>query len=150
MKRLGCIAPLALTAIAVFTAGAQVSLSGPRLHYVLHCQGCHLEDGRETPDSVPGLGSVGLFLQVPGGREFLIRVPGVANAPIDDAEVAALLNWMVEAFGGEQTPPSWVRYTAEEVASQRQLPLIEVEKTRAALLRAAGLAADSRATGVGP
>ncbi len=139
MKRLGWVAALALTALAVFPAGAQISLSGPRLHYVLHCRGCHLQDGRETPGSVPALAGLGLFLQVPEGRDYLIRVPGVANAPLDDAELAALLNWMVAEFGGQQTPPNWVRYTAEEVASQRYRPLLEVEKTRTALLRAAGL-----------
>ncbi len=149
MRRPGWIAPLSLTALAVFTAGAQVSLSGPRLHYVLHCQGCHLQDGRETPGSVPALAGLGLFLQVPEGRAYLVRVPGVANAPLDDAELAALLNWVVAEFGGKQTPRSWLRYTAAEVARQRHRPLLDVEKTRAALLRGAGVVPESRATGEG-
>ena len=111
---------------------------GPELDYVVHCQGCHLQDGRGTPGKVPALaGSVGYLLGLPGGRSYLTRVPGVANAPLDDAQLAALLNWMIEAFGGLQTPPYWHRFTRAEVAHGRQSPLFEVEETRSALLSGA-------------
>jgi len=57
----------------------------PALDYAVTCQGCHRADGAGTPGTVPALaGSVGKFLRVPGGREFLVRVPGVAQAPLDD------------------------------------------------------------------
>src|SRR5262249_48882191 len=61
----------------------------PSVEYALNCQGCHRADGIGTPGSVPPLaGSVARFLTVPGGREYLVRVPGVAQAPLDDAALA--------------------------------------------------------------
>ena len=137
-RRIAWLASWALVAMFVSRAGAEISLQGPHLHYVLHCQGCHLQDGRATPGSVPALaGSVGIFLRVPQGRDYLVRVPGVANAPLDDGELAALLNWVVERFGGEQAPRGWLRYTRNDVARQRHSQLLDVEETRIALLRAA-------------
>ena len=38
-----------------------------------------------------GLGSL---LATPAGRAYLVRVPGVAQAPLDDERLAALLNWV--------------------------------------------------------
>ena len=35
---------------------------------------------------------------VPGGREYLMRVPGTSQSELDDAQTAALLNWMVREF----------------------------------------------------
>ena len=71
----------------------------PALDYALDCEGCHRADGTGTPGSVPALrDSVARFLAVPGGREYLARVPGVAQAPLDDAALAAVLNWMLDHF----------------------------------------------------
>ena len=42
---------------------------------------------------------MGTFLTVPGGREYLVRVPGSAQSPLSDAELARVLNWMIRAFG---------------------------------------------------
>ena len=129
-----------LSGASASSTAAGTVLHGAHLDYVMHCQGCHLEDGRATTDVVPALmGSVGSFMGVPGGREYMVRVPGSANAPISDARLAELLNWMVERFGGQQTPRNWRRYTTEEVAQQRYLPLLDLEANRAELLRAARL-----------
>lgn len=106
-------------------------------NYALHCQGCHLESGAETPGKVPALaGSVAHFLRAPGGREFLVRVPGVANAPLSDADLARLLDWVLRRFDGDAIPASFAPYTAEEVGRLRRDPLVDVAKTRRALLEA--------------
>ena len=81
-------------------------------------------------------GSVGRFLRVPGGREFLGRVPGVAQAPLDDAALAAVLNWILGRFGGDDVPKEFVAYTAEEVGRLRQRPLTNVDRVRSELIRA--------------
>ena len=109
----------------------------PAFNYVLHCQGCHLEDGSGTPGSgIPALaGSVGRFLRVPGGREYLTRVPGVAQASLDDAALAELLNWLVRHFSAAELPRDFAPYTAEELARGRRLPLTDVEGTRRRLLK---------------
>src|SRR5213595_341933 len=103
------IAVLVAAAAASRAAGADVG--GPALDYALNCQGCHRADGAATPGSVPALaGSVGKFL----------RVPGVAQAPLDDAATAAVLNWVLERFGRDDTPADFAPYTAAELGRLRR------------------------------
>ncbi len=80
-------------------------------------------------------GFVGNFLHVPGGREFLVRVPGSANAALDDASLAELLNWILITMSPTELPSSWMPFTAGEVRELRSAPLREVEKVRAQLVR---------------
>ena len=116
------------------TAQAEKSYS-PRINYILQCQGCHLADGAGTPGKVPALKhEVGRFLQVPGGREFLIRVPGTSQSALNDAEVAGLLNWMLENFSSEQLPADFVPYSRKEISRYRQPPLANVSTVRANLM----------------
>jgi len=133
-RRLAGAVVAALVAIA---APSVEATSGPALDYAVTCQGCHRADGTGTPGTVPALaGSVGRFLRVPGGREFLGRVPGVAQAPLDDAALAAVLNWILGRFGGDDVPKEFVAYTAEEVGRLRQRPLTNVDRVRSELIRA--------------
>ncbi|MFM8412843.1 MAG: cytochrome C, partial [Alphaproteobacteria bacterium] len=70
-----------------FVAAAPAGAFSPRTNYALHCQGCHLADGRETPGLVPKLrGTVGTLAATPAGRDYLVRLPNVAAAPLDDRE----------------------------------------------------------------
>jgi hypothetical protein len=128
----------ALGAIVVTLGRATAAeVGGPALDYTLNCQGCHRADGSGTPGSVPALaGSVGKFLRVPGGREFLVRVPGVAQAPLDDAALARVLNWMLERFGTGDVPPGVAPYAADEVGRLRRSPLTDVERVRRDLIAA--------------
>ena len=129
------IAVLVAAAAASRAAGADVG--GPALDYALNCQGCHRADGAATPGSVPALaGSVGKFLRVPGGREYLARVPGVAQAPLDDAATAAVLNWVLERFDHDDMPADFAPYTAAEVGRLRRSPLTDVERVRRELIEA--------------
>jgi len=124
---------LAVLAFAAVPGGALAA--SPAFDYALHCRGCHLEDGSGTPGSVPALaGSVGRFVRVPGGREYLLRVPGVAQSALDDAALAALLNWMLHRFSAAELPPDFVPYTAEEVGRGRRNPLTDVEGARRTLV----------------
>ena len=130
--------------LSLFTAallrGATASRADaytPAVDYALNCQGCHRADGAETPGSVPALaGSVARFLAAPGGREYLVQVPGVSQAPLDDAALAALLNWMLERFDAAHLPRPFVSYGAEEVGRLRKAPLTDVEAVRRKLLEA--------------
>ena len=66
---------------------------------MLNCRGCHGPDGAGAPGAAPSFrGQVAKFLSVPGGREYLIRVPGTAQSELDDAHTAALLTWLVREF----------------------------------------------------
>lgn len=122
---------------ALLLAAVPAPSASPELDYTLNCAGCHRADGAGTPGSVPPLaGAVGRFLGVPGGREFVVQVPGVATSELDDAALAAVLNWMLARFDAEHLPRDVAPYTREEVARLRKTPLTNVDRVRAQLLRA--------------
>ena len=127
-------APTLLAMSLCFSAAGESIAASPQFNYILHCQGCHLADGSETPGEIPPLIGTGRFLAVEGGREFLVRVPGVSLATIPDDELAALMNWMLERFSASDLPQDFEPYEAEEVARYRQDPLVEVERVRAGIL----------------
>lgn len=105
---------------------------------MLNCQGCHGPDAQgSVAADVPRMKDfVGNFLKVPGGREFLVQVPGSANASISDAELAELLNWMIPAVSGEHMPEVFEPYTREEITRLRYSPEEDVVGTRAKLISA--------------
>jgi len=109
-------------------------------HWTLNCQGCHRQDGSGSPGTAPGLaGTVARFLSVPGGREYLGRVPGVATSPLSDADLAEVMNWMLWRFDREHIPVNFQPFTAAEVGALRQRPLrLEASQLRADLLQQAG------------
>ena len=114
-------------------AAEDSSAASPRFNYILHCQGCHLVDGQATPGKIPPLVGAGKLLAVEGGREFLVRVPGVSLSIISDEELAELMNWMLAQFSADDISADFEPYTAEEVGRYRQEPLVEVETVRAKL-----------------
>lgn len=106
---------------------------------MLHCQGCHLSDGRGFPGRVPGLRDLTRFARTAEGRAYLVRVPGVAQADLDDARVAALLDWVLANLGDDTAdPPDVARFSAEEVARARGVPVADLAALRRAVLEAAG------------
>ncbi len=109
-------------------------MSSAHLNYILHCQGCHLSDGAGTPGKIPALRQeVGRFLQVEGGREFLIQVPGTAQSALSDNEVAGVLNWILDNFSPAELPADFIPYTTEEITRHRQ-PLANVAAVRKGLV----------------
>jgi len=143
----------ALAALAAGALGVALPAAAytAEVAYTLHCAGCHLGDGTGAPGKVPSLaGALARFLRVPGGRAYLARVPGVASAPLPDAELAALLDWTLRRFDGPALPADYAPYTAEEMRAWRAQPLVDVSATRQALLDAAARKADGSARTVGP
>ena len=104
--------------------------------YMLNCQGCHLPDGSGFPArQVPDLrNQMGRFLSVPGGREFLVQVPGSAQSGLNDADLARVLNWMLLRLSAAQLPADFQPYTAAEVGALRKQPLARVSEVRSELL----------------
>jgi hypothetical protein len=110
-------------------------ISGAAEDYARTCQGCHLGDGSGMPGLVPRMrGFVGYFAHLPDGREFLVRVPGVALAPLDDARLTAVINWTLFSFSPGQLPPDFRPFTVDEVSRLRQRPLDQIQGLRAALI----------------
>jgi len=107
----------------------------PESLYRMECQGCHLSDGAAGLASIPALTNhVARFLDVPGGREYLLQVPGVALSPLSDRELTDVLNWMLRRFGPADAVARNAAFTVEEVAAWRKQPLADVAKRRAELV----------------
>jgi cytochrome c553 len=93
-------------------------------NWVLNCQGCHRLDGTGSDATAPSLaGTVAKFLWVPGGREYLARVPGVATSPLSDADLAEVMNWMLWRYDREHVPSNFRPFTAAEIGPLRARPL---------------------------
>lgn len=98
--------------------------------FLLHCSGCHRADGRGVPGVAPDLRQIGRLLDLDGGREYLASVPGVAQAPIGDRELARLLNWVLIEIAGRAPDPL---YGAAEIHDLRAEPLRDPLAARKAL-----------------
>jgi mono/diheme cytochrome c family protein len=104
-------------------------------NYVLHCQGCHTADGSGLEGKVPDLRPTLVpFASTAEGRKYLVQVPGVAQSPLDDAETAAVLNWMLRNLAAEKRITGVQAFTSSEVAGYRATRLIEVRAKRERLL----------------
>jgi hypothetical protein len=108
-------------------------------NWTLNCQGCHRPDGTGSAGTAPSLaGTVSKFLTVPGGREYLGRVPGVATSALPSADLAELMNWMFWRFDQEHLPADFAPFTAEEIGRLRAQPLrLEASQMRSDLLKKA-------------
>jgi len=98
--------------------------------FLLHCSGCHRADGSGIPGFAPDLRAIGALLDTQAGRRYLGRVPGVAQAPLDDAALAALLNWVLIEIADRRPEPL---YGADEIGALRAAPLRDPIAARRAL-----------------
>ena len=137
LRQILCFALIAgsLPAFAADLPGVE-NADRARSNYILNCQGCHGPNGE---GSVRGLvprmqGFLGNFLRVEGGRAFMVQVPGSANAPLSDAALAEVLNWLLPTISGDELPADFRPYTASEVGELRKTPAIDVDVRRAALI----------------
>ena len=88
--------------------------------YALQCAGCHRFDGSGLPPDVPTLiDEPGRIEALPGGRDYLIRIPGVAQAALDDEHLAAVLNYMLITFSANSLAADFRPYDADEIARYR-------------------------------
>jgi hypothetical protein len=105
------------------------------VNYQLNCMGCHLADGSGEAGRVPSLRRSLVLLSADAqGRNYIIRVPGVAQSPLSDADTAALLNWMARNLSDVVPSPSFVDYSEAEVRRYRSEPLAKVSEVRARLM----------------
>jgi hypothetical protein len=97
--------------------------------------GCHTGDAHGIPGKVPPLAhELGHFVRLAGGREFVMRVPGASNSALSDAELANVLNWLIDTKNADTRPADFRPYTAQEIAARRRPALTDVAKHRAALV----------------
>lgn len=120
-------------ALAALLPVSMAAAADARTSYLLHCGGCHLEDGSSNPPDVPDLRlTLGHFASFPAGRSYLVRVPGAAQAPISDAALADVINWMLANFELQQTDVA--PFTEQEIAAYRNIPLYDPLSLRLSLL----------------
>ena len=130
-----CIVATLLLAAASATC---VASDNARIDYLLYCRGCHLADGTSLPPIVPTLvDEIGRIVALPGGREYIVRVPGVAHSDLSDARLAAVLNWVMTELNATTMPASFEPYTAEYVGATRKLVLKDPLRHRAQLVKTA-------------
>jgi cytochrome c553 len=112
--------------------------SDPRTNYMLDCMGCHLADGAGAAGKVPDMRAALAPLAASAeGRRYLVAVPGSAQSPLSDQELAQLLNWMVHRLSTLPLPTTLRPFTAAEVATYRGAPLLQPAEVRERLLAAA-------------
>ena len=105
------------------------------INYTLHCQGCHLPEAVGFSDKVPRMNNfVGFFLHSQEGREFVIRVPGVATASLPDDQLTELMNWLLLTYSGKQLPEPFVPFSIAEVSALRSKLEANPDKTRTRIL----------------
>lgn len=122
------LAALGGLVVGVARANERPSADGnPRQSYLLGCGGCHGIDGVSNGAVVPTLkGLVGYYLSIPEGRAYLVRLPNVAFANLDDTSLAEMLNYVVFDIGGGSAPARATKFDASEVGMLRKHPLTEV------------------------
>jgi hypothetical protein len=108
----------------------------PNVNYQLQCMGCHLGDGSGQIGRVPSFRRTFIPLSLTAeGRNFIIRVPGVAQSPLTDEETADLLNWIALSLCDDTLPAAYKSFTSLEVQRRRaEGPLSQVSSTRRYLM----------------
>ena len=104
----------------------------PKVDYLLHCSGCHMPDGTGLSNVVPTLHDViGRMVAEPVGRDYIVRVPGVSQAPINNEKLTEVLNWMLMEFSSDTLPKNFKPLTVKEVKRARSQLLADPLKYRA-------------------
>jgi mono/diheme cytochrome c family protein len=138
MKPRAVLAAAMLAALFIADASQAQAYDAARARqdWVLNCMGCHTADGSGIPGKVPALrNSLGHFVSLPEGRQFVMRVPGAANSALNDAELANVLNWLLATMNEQSRPASFKPYTAGEIAVHRRPALTDVARTRMKLVK---------------
>jgi len=101
------------------------------------CAACHLPDGAGIPSTFPPLGeNIVMLASSAAGREYLtmaiksglvgaMEVQGqqfmgampAQHPGLNEAEIADVLNYIVEELNGQKTNPDFTKFTAAETAS---------------------------------
>lgn len=128
---------LALAGLLLAGSLAARATEPRQFDYMLNCQGCHLPDGSGNPQrQVPAFpGQLGKFLGVPGGREYLVQVPGSALSGLSDEALAGVLNWMLATFDAAEVPAGFKPYTGAELSGWRRAVPADVQRVRSELLQ---------------
>jgi cytochrome c553 len=126
--RLGLTRAVCLALVACAPATAVGQERSARTNYILRCGGCHGMDAMGSENGgIPAFpGYVGSFAQLEEGRTYVMHVPGVVGASLSDAEIAEVMNYVMENWGGESLPADFEPFTETEVTERRAIPIGDV------------------------
>ncbi len=115
-----------------------------RIDFLLHCSGCHAQDGRGLENKgIPAMkDQVGYFLRTEVGRAYVMQIPGLLSAGMSDARAADVTNYILARFAGVSLPENFVPYTVEEAKRYRESRPADIpgkRKLLAAELRELGI-----------
>ena len=131
---------MALVASACAHSAPSGELTLAQQNYFIHCMGCHGENGAGLAGQVPDLRKdLARLAALPGGRAYILRVPGVTQTTLEPERTAEVLNYTLRTFGGAEVARRIAPFTAAEVAAARGTPLLEISATRAGVLEGRGL-----------
>jgi cytochrome c553 len=102
-------------------------------NFIQYCSGCHGQNGRGggVNSGIPDFKNfVGAFASEDGGRTYVLHVPGVVNTNLDDAEIAAVINYIMRTWGGTSLRADFVEFTADEVRARRARSVPDVVALR--------------------
>jgi len=123
---------LSLLSLTLLCASAAAD---PKSHYMIHCMGCHLDDGSGLPPEIPAFDNkLAILAASDKGREYLVKVPGASQSLIDDASLADVLNWILATYTGETVSQPFLE---SEIRRYRHRPLTNPAHLRGELLGAA-------------
>ena len=123
---------LSLLSLTLLCASAAAD---PKSHYMIHCMGCHLDDGSGLPPEIPAFDNkLAILAASDKGREYLVTVPGASQSLIDDASLADVLNWILATYTGETVSQPFLE---SEIRRYRHRPLTNPAHLRGELLGAA-------------
>jgi mono/diheme cytochrome c family protein len=123
--------PRPLLALAATALLAATAAADPRTDFLLQCAGCHLPGAAGLPPEVPSLHDVpGRMVATPAGRIYLASVPGAAQAALSDAELAAVLNWILAEYNATTLPANFKPLSASEVGKSRRNVLSDPRRYR--------------------
>ncbi|MDO8909218.1 MAG: hypothetical protein Q7W55_12065 [Pseudohongiella sp.] len=129
---------------AALMASAATLAQGAEYNYLLHCGGCHIEDGSGMPPHVPDLRvDMPYFASFTQGRAYMARVPGVVQSPMTDEQLTQVLNLILSRFAPEGA--NLKPYSAAEIVGYQQEILADPQKLRDQLTAHRAQANDSSA-----
>lgn len=104
---------------------------GPQYMYLLHCGGCHIENGSGMPPAIPDLRvTMPKLATHDEGRAYMVQVPGASQAPVTDAQLTEIMNWMLRTFAEGSHQP----YTVSEVTRHRANKVLDILALRRQLI----------------
>lgn len=112
-------------------AARLVDAMSPPALYRLRCSGCHGLEGMGAPSAgiPPFPGSIGAIAADDGGRAYIMHVPGVVGSGLNNAQLAAVMNYVLDQWSGDKARPV-ARFTPDEVTRLRAVPVGDVVSYR--------------------